>query len=206
MTKERQMNDENLLLMEMASGNEKPLDYYYNKYAAKVYSTILSYTKNEEDAEELLQDVFVTLFDSANKFKNDASVSTWIYRIAVNKCLDFLRRMNSQKRKGIFSSFFSKDSGETIIEPIDFVHPGVKLENAEDAKLLFRVLDELTENQKTVFILTQIDGLPQQEVADIMKLSRKSVESLLQRAKASMREKLETFYPERGKHKKNTSK
>jgi len=200
------MNDENLLLMEMASGNEKPLDYYYNKYAAKVYSTILSYTKNEEDAEELLQDVFVTLFDSANKFKNDASVSTWIYRIAVNKCLDFLRRMNSQKRKGIFSSFFSKDSGETIIEPIDFVHPGVKLENAEDAKLLFRVLDELTENQKTVFILTQIDGLPQQEVADIMKLSRKSVESLLQRAKASMREKLETFYPERGKHKKNTSK
>lgn len=206
MTKERQMNDENLLLMEMASGNEKPLDYYYNKYAAKVYSTILSYTKNEEDAEELLQDVFVTLFDSANKFKNDASVSTWIYRIAVNKCLDFLRRMNSQKRKGIFSSFFSKDSGETIIEPIDFVHPRVKLENAEDAKLLFRVLDELTENQKTVFILTQIDGLPQQEVADIMKLSRKSVESLLQRAKASMREKLETFYPERGKHKKNTSK
>jgi len=200
------MNDENLLLMEMASGNEKPLDYYYNKYAAKVYSTILSYTKNEEDAEELLQDVFVTLFDSANKFKNDASVSTWIYRIAVNKCLDFLRRMNSQKRKGIFSSFFSKDSGETIIEPIDFVHPRVKLENAEDAKLLFRVLDELTENQKTVFILTQIDGLPQQEVADIMKLSRKSVESLLQRAKASMREKLETFYPERGKHKKNTSK
>ncbi|EPR69639.1 RNA polymerase sigma factor [Cyclobacterium qasimii] len=206
MTKERQLNDENLMLMEMAGGNEKPLDYFYSKYAAKVYSTVLSYTKNEEDAEELLQDVFVTLFDSADKFKNDASVSTWIYRIAVNKCLDFLRKKNSLKRKGIFSSIFSKETGETVIEPIDFVHPGVKLENAEDATLLFKVLDELTENQKTVFILTQMDGLPQQEVADIMKLSRKSVESLLQRAKASMRDKLEKFYPERGKFQKNTSK
>jgi RNA polymerase sigma-70 factor (ECF subfamily) len=94
---------------------------------------------------------------------------------------------------------FSKESGEIIIEPVDFVHPGVKMENSEDAKLLFRVMDELTENQKTVFILTQIDGLPQQEVADIMKVSRKSVESLLQRAKATMRIKLEKFYPERGK-------
>ena len=199
MTNVRQINDEAQFLMEMANGNEKPLDYFYNKYAAKVYSTSLSYTKNEEDAEELLQDVFISLFNSASKFKNDSSVSTWIYRITINKSLDFLRKKNSLKRKGIFSSLFSKDSGEILIEPIDFVHPGVKMENSEDAKLLFRVMDELTENQKTVFILTQIDGLPQQEVADIMKVSRKSVESLLQRAKATMRIKLEKFYPERGK-------
>jgi RNA polymerase sigma-70 factor (ECF subfamily) len=199
MTSVRQINDEAQFLIEMANGNEKPLDYFYNKYSAKVYSTALSYTKNEQDAEEVLQDVFITLFDSASKFKNDASVSTWIYRITINKCLDFLRKKNSLKRKGIFSSLFSKESGEIIIEPVDFVHPGVKMENSEDAKLLFRVMDELTENQKTVFILTQIDGLPQQEVADIMKVSRKSVESLLQRAKATMRIKLEKFYPERGK-------
>lgn len=206
MTKDRPLYEEDRMLLEMAGGSEKPLDYFYNKYSPKIFSTAISYTKNEQDAEEILQDVFITLFETANKFKHDASVSTWIYRITVNKSLDFLRKKNSLKRKGIFSSIFSKDTGETMVEPVDFVHPGVKLENAEDGKLLFKVLDELTENQKTVFILTQIDGLPQQKVADILEVSRKSVESLLQRAKASMREKLEKFYPERGNNKKNTSK
>ncbi|UXX79194.1 RNA polymerase sigma factor [Reichenbachiella carrageenanivorans] len=199
------MIQENEWLEQMASGSDEALVWFYNQYATKVYNTIISYTKNAEDAEEVLQDVFVTLFNTAAKFKHEASVSTWIYRIAVNKSLDFLRKKNSAKRMGVFSSLYKKGSNETIIEPVDFVHPGVTLENSEDAKLLFRVIDRLSDNQKTAFILTQIEGLPQQEVADIMKITRKSVESLLQRAKANLRIALENYYPERGKTSKNTS-
>jgi len=200
------MENENLWIREIANGNEDALRKLYNSYSTKVFNTTISYTKNEQDAEELLQDVFVTVFNTANQFKFDASVSTWIYRITVNKSLDFLRKKNSQKRKGIFTSLYSKESGDKHLETADFVHPGIKLENAENAKILFRVIDALSENQKTAFILTLIEGLPQKEVAEIMGVSRKSVESLLQRAKANLRKALEKYYPERGNFTKNTSK
>lgn len=200
------MTDEKSCLQAVAGGSEEALEQLYNRYSSRVYNTLLSYTKNAEDAEELLQDVFVTIFNTASNFQFNSSISTWIYRITVNKSLDFLRKKKSQKRFGIFTSLYIKDSAEIKYESPDFVHPGVKMENQEDAKHLFRAIDQLSENQKTVFILTQIEGLPQQEVAEIMNQTRKAVESLLARAKANLRQELEKFFPERGINKKNTSR
>jgi RNA polymerase sigma factor (sigma-70 family) len=178
--------------------NDLALRQLYDRYSAKVYNTLLSYTKNAEDAEELLQDVFLTIFTTASSYRSEAKVSTWVYRIAVNKSLDFLRKRNSKKRFGIFSSLYRKDTGEIQYDSVDFVHPGVKMENQEEAKLLFQVIDELSANQKTAFILTQIEDLSQQEVADIMQISRKAVESLVQRSKANLKKVLTNRYPDRG--------
>ncbi|WP_421764363.1 RNA polymerase sigma factor [Ekhidna sp.] len=193
------MIDDKSCLHSISQGNEEALEQLYNNYCDRVFNTLISYTKNEEDAEELLQDVFVSIYNTATSFKFNSSVSTWIYRIAVNKSLDFLRKKNSQKRSGIFTSLYVKHSSEVKHETPDFDHPGVKLENKEDAQQLFKAIDSLSENQKTAFILTQVEGLPQKEVAEIMKQSRKSVESLVQRAKTSLRKELEKLYPERGK-------
>lgn len=194
------MNSENTWIEAIAHGDETALQRLYDTYSSKVYNTAIGYTKNEQDAEEVLQDVFITVFNTAGKFRGDSAVSTWIYRIAVNKALDFLRKKNSQKRQGVFTSIFRSGTNELLHDSVDFVHPGVKMENAENAKLLFKVIDELSENQKTVFILTQIEGLPQAEVAEIMKVTRKAVESLLQRAKLNLRTALDKYYPERGKN------
>lgn len=200
------MLDETGTIKRIAQGDQEALERLYRQYSEVVYNTLISYTKNAEDAEELLQDVFITLFDTAHKFRFDSSLSTWIYRVTVNKALDFLRKKNAAKRKGIFSSLYRKDSAELQFDHSDFDHPGVKMENVEDARCLFQALSELSENQKTVFILTQIEQLPQQEVADIMKMTRKAVESLLQRAKANLRVILEKHYPERVKSKTIASK
>jgi len=193
------MFDDKVCIQQISQGSESALEVLYQHYADRVFNTLISYTKNEEDAEELLQDVFVTIYNTASGFQFNSSVSTWIYRITVNKALDFLRKQNSKKRSGIFTSLYVKDSPEVKYETADFVHPGVKLENKEDAKLLFKAIDSLADNQKTAFILTQIEGLPQKEVADIMKQSRKSVESLVKRAKNKLQETLKKYYPERGK-------
>ena len=193
------MFDDKVCIQQISQGSESALEVLYQHYADRVFNTLISYTKNEEDAEELLQDVFVTIYNTASGFQFNSSVSTWIYRITVNKALDFLRKQNSKKRSGIFTSLYVKDSPEVKYETADFVHPGVKLENKEDAKLLFKAIDSLADNQKTAFILTQIEGLPQKEVADIMKQSRKSVESLVKRAKNKLQETLKNYYPERGK-------
>lgn len=193
------MDSEEIWIKAIAAGDEAALEKLYHAYSSRVFNTAIGYTKNAQDAEEILQDVFITIFKTANNFRFDSSASTWLYRITVNKSLDFLRKKNSKKRQGSFISIFKSNSTELLHESVDFVHPGVKMENKENARLLFKVIDELSENQKTVFILTQIEGLSQNEVGEIMKISRKAVESLLQRAKVNLRSLLEKHYPERGK-------
>jgi RNA polymerase sigma-70 factor (ECF subfamily) len=100
------------------------------------------------------------------------------------------------KRKKRFSFF---RISETEINKQDFEHPGILLENKERAKILFRTIDTLSDNQKTAFILSFIEGLPRQEVANIMAISLKATESLLQRAKKNLREKLNILYYNEGK-------
>lgn len=191
--------DDDQCLKSIALGDQHALKELYGRFSDRVYHTILSYLKNEDDAKEILQDVFITVFNTAGKFNFNSSVSTWIYRIAVNKSLDFIRSRNAKKRQGFFTSIYKKDSGEIRFDSPDFEHPGVKLENKENSKFLFKAIDTLSENQKTAFILTQIEGLSQKEAAEIMKITRKSVESLIQRAKTNLREELKKYYPERGK-------
>lgn len=141
-------------------------------------------------AEDIAQEVFVTVFRNILSFKEQANISTWIYKITVNKCLDHLRAATRQKRGGIFSRHTGDMDAAANAAP-DFVHPGVVAENREKAKFLFRAIAILPENQKTAFILTHVEDLPQKEVAEIMNMSLKAVESLLQRAKANLRKQLE---------------
>jgi RNA polymerase sigma-70 factor (ECF subfamily) len=190
--------DEVFWINALAKGEAKALEKIYEHYSVKVFNTVISYLKNQEDAEEVHQDIFVTIYHTASSFRQESKVSTWVYRIAVNKSLDFLRKKNSAKRTGIFTSLYKKDSGDLAYEPTDFIHPGIKMEQRENAKILFRIIDTLSENQKTAFILTQIEDLSQKEAAAIMNTSRKAVESLLQRAKNNLKNELEKLYPERG--------
>lgn len=199
------MIDDKQCLKNIAQGSESDLEVLYVRFAKPIFNTILNYTRNQEDAEEVLQDVFVTVYKKADSFNFDSSVNTWIYRIAVNKSLDFLRKKKSAKRFGIFTSLYKKDSAEIKFEIKDFNHPGIRLENKEDAGLLFNAIETLAENQQTAFILSQIDGLPHAEIADIIGVSRKAVESLIQRAKQNLRKALEKHFPERRKSKKNSS-
>jgi RNA polymerase sigma-70 factor (ECF subfamily) len=199
------MIDDKECLKNIIEGSEIALETLYGRYAKIVFNTILSYTKNEADAEEILQDVFVTIYKKANAFKFDSSAKTWIYRIAVNKSLDFLKKKKASKRFAIFTSIYKNNSVEVKHDPLELKHPGVVLESQENATLLYDAIGGLSENQQTAFILTQIEDLSQLEAAEIMETSRKAVESLVQRAKQNLRIALEKHYPERGKFKKNTS-
>ena len=186
------MDEHHALLQSIANGGRKAFQQLYELYSAKVYNTVLSYVQNEHDAEEVTQDVFTSIFRNAAKFKGNAAVSTWIYRIAVNTSLNHL------KRKKRFS--FLKPGASDTDTP-DFDHPGILLENKENAKVLFKAIGSLPDKQKTAFILSFVEDLPRQEVADVMDISLKAVESLLQRAKKNLRIKLENLYIARRKNK-----
>ncbi|MFK7809210.1 MAG: RNA polymerase sigma factor [Saprospiraceae bacterium] len=186
------LNQDHEILKAVAEGDRKAFQQLYTLFSEKVYNTALSYAQNIHNAEEITQDVFTSIFNNAGKFKGNSAVGTWIYRIAVNTSLNHLKK----KKRFSFLAF-----GETEKETPDFEHPGILLENKEKAKMLFKVIETLPDSQKTAFILSFVEELPRQEVADIMEISLKAVESLLQRAKLNLRKKLEKQYPNRRKKK-----
>ncbi len=180
------MNEERLLL-QISDGNKTAFEELYTMFKDKVYNTAISYLQNIEDAEEVTQDVFLSIFVNAHTFKRNSKVNTWIYSITVNKSLNKLdQRSRKQKSLNKLEDNFS----------IDFQHPGILLENQEKAAYLFSAINTLLASQKTAFILTYIEGLPQQEVALIMEITVKAVESLLQRAKKNLKKILIEHYPE----------
>ena len=157
-----------------------------------VFNLALHYVQNSEDAEEITQDVFVSIFKSLDEFNKNAKVSTWIYRITINKSLDFLKAKNTKKRFGFLTSLFHVGSNEVKHDISTFDHPGVQLESKEAIQQLFSLINTLPENQKTVLILIKIENKLPAEVAEIMKMSYKGVESLLQRAKTNLANKINT--------------
>ena len=160
----------------------------YNQYKVLVYNVALHYVQNSEDAEEITQDVFVQVYHSMHKFENNSTFKTWIYRITINKSLDFIKHKKSKKRFFIFGQ--RSDSEKELENISSFEHPGIAMEHQEDAAILFKTINELTENQRTAFILSKLDGLSNPEIATIMEVSISSVESLIFRAKTTLKEKL----------------
>lgn len=179
------------IIQAVVGGNEQAFHSLYELYSTSVYNTALSYLQDTNDAQEVTQEVFIKIYRKANTFRADASVSTWIYRITINTALNHI------KRKKRFSLFKSE---KPLPDKTDFNHPGVLLENKENARELFATINTLSDQQKTAFILSYVEDLPRQEVAEIMRLSLKAVESSLQRAKKNLRNKLAQAYPNRIKN------
>ncbi len=167
----------------------------FQLYKNRVLNTALGLVQNRHDAEDVTQEVFVSLYQNLTTFRGDAQLLTWIYRITVNKSLDFLKAKQAKKRSGfIISLFGSKTEPEKPLDIPDFVHPGVLLEKQEAATALFKAIQKLPEQQKVAFTLAKVEGLSYQEIAEILQVSLSSVESLLFRAKQNLQKGLHDFY------------
>lgn len=151
-----------------------------------MYNLALQYVQNMEDAEEITQDVFLSVYQSMEGFRADAKLSTWIYKITINKALDLINKRKRKKRFAFITSLFNSDNNEPQFEFANFNHPGVQLEHKEALNNLFNFINQLPEKQRTALILTKIEQKSQIETANIMELSPKAIESLVQRAKVNL--------------------
>ena len=163
------------------------IEQIYKEYIGLVYNLCLNYLQNTEDAEEVSQDVFVKIFQKHKTFNNKSSLKTWIYRITVNQCLDFLKAKKSKKRFGFVIPIYDNSDSFSYS---DFKHPGILLENKEATEYILKLINELPPNQKTALLLKAIDDLSQKEISAIMNISEKAVESLLSRAKSNLKTKI----------------
>ncbi len=184
---------EHQLIVLLKQGNERAFRQLISDHERRVYNVVLSFVRNPEVAEDLAQECFIEVFESIAGFNVESRLSTWLHRIAVHKALDHLRAGRRKKRFAILTSLFG-ESGELIVDPADPVHPGTQLEDRERSQVLFAAIDALPESQRVAYTLVRIDDLSVKECAETMKLSPKAVESLLSRAKSSLRRSLESYY------------
>jgi RNA polymerase sigma factor (sigma-70 family) len=185
---------ENELILGLQEGDELAFKELVTRFQDRVFNTALGLLQHATDAEDIAQEVFIQVYRSVQQFKGESLLSTWIYRITVTKSLDFLRSKKRKKRFGFVRSLFGEDN-QPVYDPGDFNHPGVQKENKDDAALLFRLVNQLPETQRTAFLLNKVEELSYREIAAIMNTSEPAVDSLLQRAKQNLRKKINEVPP-----------
>jgi len=186
---------EEALIEQLKLKNTAVFSNLIDTYQQKVFGTCLSFVPNKEDAEDLVQEVFLEVFNSISKFKGKSALSTWIYRITTNKCLEFIRKQKTKKRTGFLKPLFSQDfSIDKTNYFTEFNHPGFLLETKELNKNLFKAINKLPESQTLIFTLHKIDGKSYQEIAEITDRSVSSVESVMFRAKKNLQKLLYNYY------------
>ncbi len=158
-----------------------------------VYNTALGILQNAEDAEDVSQEVFIQVYESVSSFKGESKFSTWLYRITITKTTDHIRKKKRKKRFAFIQSLYGNND-EQIVDPPDFFHPGISLENKENGAILFKAIEQLLPNQKAAFVLSKLENLSYKEIAEVMNLSEAAVDALLQRAKDKLKKILKNYY------------
>jgi RNA polymerase sigma-70 factor (ECF subfamily) len=176
-----------MLADELKNGSREAFATLVNEYSQDIIRNCYSFVHNREDAEDLAQEVFVEVYKSIRRFRKDSDIGTWLYRISVNKSLDFLRRRKRKKRLSDLRELFALKS-----KPAP--EPHRKLEEAERKRLLHEKIELLPENQKIAIVLSQFEAMSNKKIANIMETSESAVEALLHRARQNLRKHLEDYF------------
>lgn len=187
--------DEAQLIKGIQQGDRKSFKLLVETYQRMVVNTCLGIVHSQEDAEDLAQDVFVEIFRTAENFRGDAKLSTWLYRIATNRSLNHIR---NNKRKRFFQSIEETFTGgrnrTSEISENRADQPDQNITDQQRSDLLHRAIDRLPEKQRIAFTLNKYEELSYQQIAEVMEISLASVETLIHRAKKNLQEQLLDCY------------
>ena len=185
---------ENELIVSLKENDQSAFLNLIEKYKDQVFRVSMGFLHSIEDSEEIVQDVFLEVFKTIHTFRQEAKLSTWLYRITVNKSLNVLRKRNRRALIKNIGSIVSDDQAELNIPDRQQKHPLEIMELKESANELYEAINSLPNNQKTAFTLNKYDDLSYKEIEGIMKLSLSAVESLIHRAKKNLQKKLLKTY------------
>ncbi|MBC8186105.1 RNA polymerase sigma factor [candidate division KSB1 bacterium] len=180
-------------LKDLKSGSEEAFKELVELHQDRVINICFRFLNNREDAEDTAQDVIVEVYQSINRFRGEAKLSIWIYRIAVSKSLDRIRKMKTKKRMVQLKSLFGLEAHEEPAAPTA-TKPDETLEQQERAAILHRCVRELAENQEIAITLNKYNEFSYKEIAEIMGTSLSAVESLIHRGMKNLKEKLYLYY------------
>jgi RNA polymerase sigma-70 factor (ECF subfamily) len=184
------MNDKELI-QKVTAKDHSAFKELVDRYQALVINTCYHLLGNRQDAEDVAQEVFFQVYRSADKFRQEAKFPTWLYRIAVNRSLNFIRdNRRSRWLKSLTSLLESAPEQVTQTQTSDSDRPDFVLEKKGREVTVRKAIDSLPEKQRAAFVLHTYEGLSYQETAKVLQLSLSSVESLIHRAKLNLQKKL----------------
>ncbi len=175
------------LVQRAKAGDEAAFESLVRLHEKMVYHLALRMTGNPEDAGDLTQEAFISAYRALSGFKEESSFSTWIYRLATNACIDFLRK--EKRKRGIPLVAQSEDGEQRDLEiPDPGGNPVAELEKKELREAIHRGMERLSPEHKQVLVLREISGLNYLEIAETLGLEEGTVKSRIARARLRLRE------------------
>jgi len=192
------LTDEELVKIFVESGNEGAFEEIVNRHEDKIYGLAFRITKDHHSAEEILQEVFITLIKKLGTFRGDAKFSSWLYRVALNATYMHLRVEKKRESEISIEGYAPYDEEGTLqgrIKHKDWSsRPDEALLSKEAMEIIEKAVGELPEPYRVVFILRDIEGFSNEEVAEVLKLSVPAIKSRLHRARLFLRDRLSDYF------------
>ncbi|MBI2455208.1 MAG: sigma-70 family RNA polymerase sigma factor [candidate division NC10 bacterium] len=184
------------LVERLRSGDAAALEPLMERYASRIYRLAYGITRNEADAEEVVQDVFLTIFRKIHTFEGRAALGSWIYRVTTNAALIKRRGQRTEREVSLDSRLpaFLPDghrAGDSALGGADWSQtPEADLLSRETRAILDRAIDALPAQYRAVLVLRDVEGLSNEEVAEAVGDSVAAVKSRVHRARLVLREGL----------------
>jgi len=190
--------DESALVAQAKAGDQNAFAELVQKYERKIYRLAKNITRNDEDAEDVLQDAFLKAYTHLDNFKGDSKFYTWIVRIAVNEALMRLRKRKTDRTVPLDEPV---ELGEETVQREIAVwedNPEQQYSQEEWRRILDEAVDTLKPDFRTVFVLRDIEELSTEETAETLGISVPAVKSRLLRARLALRERLTRQFKRKG--------
>jgi RNA polymerase sigma-70 factor (ECF subfamily) len=184
---------EALLIDDLREGDMTALAILVEKYKRLVYRLAIQITKNHEDANDVMQDTFLKVYESIHSFRKESAFETWLYRIVVNHAMNLVKR-RKRRRESSLSAASEAEIHPDVRRTADLVNdPHVNAERKELQKWVTQAVDSLPVKHRTVVILHEFEGLTHAEIASILNCSEGTVRSRLHYARNKLRELLKPY-------------
>jgi RNA polymerase sigma-70 factor (ECF subfamily) len=185
------------LMMRFQGGDRDAFATLVRRHKTAVYNFVLRQVRLPAAAEDLVQDVFVKVVQSAADFKHEARFSTWTYAIARNVCIDHLRKMSLRRHPSLDQRAPADEDGPTLGERVPDSRPGASVERramgAEVGQLIARAVEALPPDQREVFLLREIANVPFKEIAEIVGVPENTVKSRMRYALERLQQALSEY-------------
>lgn len=192
---EQQKREEDFSLQALQEGDRAEFARVVEAYSEKIYRLALKMLRNQQDAEDTLQETFIKAYHGFKDFKGHSKISTWLYRIATNEALMFLRQKGEPEIS--IDKQVQVDDGQTYT-PTKIVDwcclPEEELMSSEAMEYLDRAIEQLSEAMRVTFLLRDLEGLSTRETAKVLDISEAAVKTRLSRARMHLRERLSGYY------------
>jgi len=177
--------DDHRLISSCLEGDTAAFGVLVTRYQDRLYNTVYRLVANAEDARDVVQETFLSAYQSLAAFKGDSLFFTWLYRIAINNAISMKR-----KQRAVLRLTSGLETG-AVAEPADrseATQPGRAMEMAEDERRVHRALNRLSAEHRTVLVLKDMEGRKYEEMAEILEVPIGTIRSRLHRARMEMRD------------------